>query len=410
MFWIYGGDLQFGNAGQDLFDGSSFAANQDVIVVTANYRINSKQRTGLESCISLNSPQIPLNQTNVGFLDQRLALNWVQRNIAAFGGDPRKVTIFGESSGAASVDRLVTTIPKNPPFRAAITESGQASVSPDPIEAGPQSWATLVAQLNCTTSTNQLACVQAADAFTIKTIISEMSLSFSPVTDNFTQLATPLLAARLAHQAAQVPYMTGTNGQEGRVFLVDSAGNASTYAEFLSATFPESALLLQSVKSAYPVGQGALQTTYDAASQIYTEYVFQCPAALVSNTSATSGIPTWRYYYNATIPNIQPAIPGIPELEAFHSSEIPLVFGTYPTTNATIQEIHLSKYMQTAWANFAKDPMRGPGWKAINGSQNNVACLGCDGRADATIIPAGTIDYRCSLYAPIYAVFDAPAY
>src|SRR5437016_4977009 len=88
MFWIHGGNLQFGHGGFPMFDGSSFAAYQDVVVVTTNYRTNV---FGFP-----NSPQLPVGSQNPGFLDQRKALSWVQQNIAAFGGDPTKVTIFGE--------------------------------------------------------------------------------------------------------------------------------------------------------------------------------------------------------------------------------------------------------------------------------------------------------------------------
>lgn len=92
MVWFYGGGLLYGSNSVEKYDGSFLAANNDVIVVVPNYRTNVYGFSG--------SPQVPVTERNTGFLDQRLALDWVQRNIAAFGGDPAKVTIFGESAGA----------------------------------------------------------------------------------------------------------------------------------------------------------------------------------------------------------------------------------------------------------------------------------------------------------------------
>ena len=421
MFWIYGGSLQFGTAGQYVYDGSSFATNQDVVVVSANYRTNGDHpspTSGVRVLIPTvfgfsNSPELPITSRNAGFLDQRLALDWVQRNIASFGGDPKKVTIFGESSGAASVDRLVTTPPKPVPFRGAISESGQASVSPVPSIAGPVSWQFLVAALNCTTAASQLACVRAADAKTIESIVQHNTLSFSPVTDNVTQIELPV--NRALHQS--VPYMTGTNGQEGRVFVIGETNLTAT----INTSFPESAQLRQLVAEAYAVGTPGINDGYDAIAQIYTEYVFQCPAALVANESALAGFPTWRYYFNASIPNINPTAAlvalGLPtlNLEAYHSSEIPLVFGTYPTAGATAQEVALSKYMQTAWANFAKDPSgKGPGWPSYGSSKGvnavGLADLGADGSIGSMMIPEYDVDFRCPLYTAIYAAVSAPAF
>ena len=360
-----------------------------------------------------NSPELPITSRNAGYLDQRLALDWVQRNVASFGGDPEKVTIFGESSGAASVDRLVTSPPEPVPFRGAITQSGQASVSPLPNDAGPVSWEFLVAALNCTTAASPLACVRAANAETIQSIIELNALSFSPVTDNVTQIELPV--NRATHQT--VPYMTGTNGQEGRVFVI---GDTNLTA-FIDSSFSESAELQQLVAEAYAIGTPGINSGYDAIAQIYTEAVFQCPAALVSNESALAGFPTWRYYYNASFPNINPtaalAALGLPtlNLEAYHSAEIPLVFGTYPTEGATAQQIALSKYMQAAWANFAKDPAgNGPGWPRYGSSKGvnavGLAELGADGSVGSVMIPEYDVDYRCPLYSAIYAAVTVPAF
>lgn len=124
------------------------------------------------------------------------------------------------------------------------------------------------------------------------------------------------------------------------------------------------------------------------------------PAKIVNDASVQEGIPTWRYYFNATIPNLQPE--GYPTLGAFHGADLDMVFGTYPLLNATDQEIALSAVMQTAWATFAKDPKRGPGWKASDGTSGELACLGCGGSSGIQMISTSELDARCSQFAPLF--------
>lgn len=124
------------------------------------------------------------------------------------------------------------------------------------------------------------------------------------------------------------------------------------------------------------------------------------PAKIVTNASVGEQIPTWRYYFNATIPNLQPE--GYPTLGAFHGADLDMVWGTYPTVNATDQEVALSAVMQTAWANFAKGPMRGPGWEASDGTSDQLACLGCRGSSGIQMMSTSELDARCSQYAPLF--------
>jgi carboxylesterase 3/5 len=124
------------------------------------------------------------------------------------------------------------------------------------------------------------------------------------------------------------------------------------------------------------------------------------PAKYVTHASVNASIPAWRYYYNASIANIQPA--GFPYLYASHGSELRLVWGTYNASTATDQEVTISNAVQTAWANFAKDPSNGPGWAMVDDTGNDLACIGCNGDSGITVINEDEVDERCALFQGLY--------
>ncbi|KAG5929016.1 hypothetical protein E4U42_007443 [Claviceps africana] len=392
LFWLFGGAFDFGTGSLPMYDGTSFAANQDVIVVTSNYRTNVFGFPG--------SPELNLTEQNLGWFDQRLALSWVQRNIAALGGDPNKVTLVGESAGAGGVDALVTSPPYPRPFRAAIMQSGQASII-TPNNDSAESWKKLTRLANCTDG-QALRCLGALPATELKSLVERENLHFAPVPDGgVTWAYTPRIDRRRSRawksSIARVPVMIGSNADEGMTFVYPH----NDTREYIQKTWP--ALKQQIIDLAthfYPVGQPRIPTILHQLNLITTEVTMQCPARALAADNHNVGIQTWRYYFNASFANTQI----FQDSGAWHSSEIGLIFGTYPKEGATPFQAQLSSRMQTAWADFIKNPYEGPGWApspqmALIGMTNDSLNGGAGpGAADPIVsVNPAWLDLRCLL-------------
>lgn len=199
---------------------------------------------------------------------------------------------------------------------------------------------------------------------------------------------------------------------------------------YLSTLLGNNTAAIAGLEALYPPYKPAFgQEAYEQTAQIFTESVFQCAAAMLANASAAIGIPTWRYYYNASFSSIQP----YPGLGVWHSSEIPIVFSTYPRTNVTTQEYALSGAMRSTWATFAKNPLGGPGWNSVGSGMAGDVLFGANAEIEGGIlmtengtIPAGAVDlavfgnrgdvagsgvtvidsnevdFRCGIYASTY--------
>jgi len=323
-------------------------------------------------------------------MDQNLALQWVQANILAFGGDPKKVTIMGQSSGSQSVAQAIQRHSINTPFRAAILQSGAAtSMSPVPSFT---SFDALSKAVNCTQApgAERLACMKAVSADAIRAWENgPQGLAFEPVVDNSTVFADPIQRIQ-QKKTARVAILEGAMQDDGTLFTL---GETSLPA-FLSSTLGPFVTLDQ-VRAVYP----GLNDTQIIQTTL-RDLVFVCPTELTTGAFVQSGmLNVFRYIYGAVFADLQ-LFPGA---GAWHSSEIPEIFGTFNATTATASEKTLSQTMQTIWANFIKNPLAppAPNWPKYTPSNdtNTLAKLAYVGNVELGNVvqpsPSGLDDGPC---------------
>ncbi|KAJ7293792.1 Alpha/Beta hydrolase protein [Mycena rebaudengoi] len=355
LVWIYGGGLSFGTASLPAYDGTSIATNQGIIVVTFNYRTNVFGFPG--------SPDLPLEQNNLGFLDQELALTWVQKNIAHFGGDPSKVTIMGQSAGSQS-----RSCSRGQLFLWPLHLSHLLTIFPLPL----------------------VACLKRVPTSIIRNYTNgPASGSFGAIPDGVTVFSNPLSRIRTG-LTARVPFIIGNTEDDGSLFAL-----GLTDLPQLLATVFAGLVTADQVRPLYP----GLNDTM-IISEIVKGTLFQCPAQLWSNAAVGAGVSNvFRYTYGAVFADLQ-AFPGA---GAWHSSELPEIFGTF-FTSATASEVALSQTMQTIVGNFVKNPVSpAPNWpKYVQGNGTNLAKLAYNGNVQLSNVvqtaQSASIDGPCDAF------------
>jgi carboxylesterase type B len=269
LYWMYGGGFKFGNAGQPIYDGSHFASLEKVIVVSVNYRTNL-----------FGFPIAPdvanLTERNLGLLDQRAGLDWVQENIAAFGGDPNRVTIFGQSAGSYAVDVLLTNPwPAGPPFHAAIMESGTYSYNPvaNCNNTDYTAWKKLLDRVNCTNATLPYECVKSTSVDDLRYAQEEYGISFGMAGDNITIVCDPRLR-REGGNFARVPVIGGSNVDDGSYY---GAKNGTDIDRYFDTVFHNETALKAKVLAAYTLNPAeGRHDNLTILSQIATDWNFHC--------------------------------------------------------------------------------------------------------------------------------------
>jgi para-nitrobenzyl esterase len=387
MFWIHGGGL---------IDGSStpyipeLLVKEDVIVVTINYRLGylgffAQSAIDAEGHLS----------GNYGLMDQQFALGWVRRNIASFGGDPERVTIFGESAGGQSVYAQLASPLAAGMFRGAISESGSYVEFQDyfadivTLAVGETTGTTAVpsgtAIADSVGCTNQTAsCLRAVPA---STMVAAEPFPLYPFVDG-TLLTQTMSTAFASGEFNQVPVISGTNHDEYRLFVAldyDLLGNPIlTSAEYDTAvTTLWGPALAPPVLALYPFA--SYPTGGEALGASGTDGVFSCPAR-VADQSLAKFVPTYTYEFNdENAPPSQSEFGGLLTfpLGAYHSAEVPYLFTTgnvfaLPELLSPKQR-RLSRAMVSYWTQFAKtgDPNSSgePLWSPYSASTDEFQSL-----------------------------------
>jgi para-nitrobenzyl esterase len=358
MFWIHGGGLLDGESND--YDGRKLAKNGGVVVVTINYRLNV---FGFLAHPALDSEGHAF--ANYGLMDQQFGLQWVKSNIAAFGGDPANVTIFGESAGGQSVLANLASPTATGLFQQGIVESGAYAVEFNAsglsaAEASGQSFATTV---GCTDQT--AACLRSVSVHDIQTLGAAYSGSANLTVDG-TVLTQTIRAAIQSGHFNRVPVMNGTNHDEMTWFvgLTELAtGHVMTAADYpntVAATYGATNAPL--VLAQYPLADYSSPSLAFAAAE--TSSIMACPAYAIDQWLSRY-VPTYAYEFaDETAPSSSPLV-SFP-YGAAHTFEIQYLFPLYHGASGTINRLNaaqrkLSDQMVSYWTAFARsgDPNSG---------------------------------------------------
>jgi para-nitrobenzyl esterase len=341
MVWIHGGAFVVGES--DDYDPAKLVA-RGVDVVTLNYRLGA---LGFLALPSLDSEGHVF--ANYGLLDQQAALEWVRRNIAAFGGDPNRVTIFGESAGGASVMSQLASPLATGTFQRAIIESGAYANTPTLPEAESAGAAYATAE-GC--ASLSAACMR---GLSVTALLSGEPVQYVPTVDGTVLPLNPKVAIANG-RFNRVPVIDGSNGEEFRLFtaldfdLVSGPITPATYPYAIAAEVGPAAAPL--VLAQYPLG--AYSTPDLANSAALTDGTFSCNA-LFLDRSLSHYVPTFAYEFSDVNAPELFLPPVLFPYEAAHASELQYLFTVSASFSEPLsaQQMRLSNSMVQFWTNFA---------------------------------------------------------
>jgi para-nitrobenzyl esterase len=356
LVWIHGGAFYLGSGGDVLYDGARLARRAHAIVVTINYRLGA---LGFISQRALAKQQGREVLPAMGLLDQRAALQWVQHNIAAFGGDTANVTLFGESAGAWSTCAQLAMPASKGLFARAIMLSGACSdalyATADAANALGDD---LAAKVGCTTG-DVAGCLRGKTADELvhaqrmrRGLLLLPGVWWGPIIDGVELPRVPLDAIRRG-EFAHVPLMIGTARDEGTLHTASYDQVApDELAWFVRTTFGEASVAPVLARYQRPTPKAAL-------TDIVSEGIFRCNSRRVARLFAAHGVPVYLYEWTH-------ALDGPPEVHALgptHGIDLFFLFDvTTEDIGPSMAEAPLVAVVQDTFGSFARTGAPGHGW------------------------------------------------
>ena len=387
MAWIHGGGLTVGQS--DGHDGSGLAAQEDVVVVTLNYRL------GVLGFLAHPALDDGGKAVNLGLLDQQLALKWVKDNIAAFGGDPGNVTIFGESAGGLSVAAHLASPFSKGLFQRAIIESGYAYTATVPLSTAEQNGRDFAVAMGC--PDQSAACLRQVP---VEKILTGGRFFKGLTIDNY-NLKSTLQQAYESGNFNRVPVLLGSNKDESRWFVAlaeHTSGhvvNADDYPKRLATAYSASA---KAVEAQYSLS--AFNSPSEALSAAQSDK-FVCPN-LPAADAISKFAPVFEYEFaDQNAPTFEKA--SFP-YKAYHTAEIQYLFPGFkgvfkgPAPDLSKDQQRLADQLKSYWATFARtgDPNSGrtPVWPRYRKDQ--ILSLRTSG---PVVVNTFEADHNCAFWA-----------
>ncbi|MFF8838118.1 carboxylesterase/lipase family protein [Streptomyces sp. NPDC015130] len=349
MVWIHGGSLVHGSSSVPVYDGTAFARD-GVVLVSVNYRL------GIEGFGVF--PDAP---ANLGLRDQIAALTWVRENIAAFGGDPERVTVFGESAGAISIGALLASPLAKGLFRRAVLQSG-APTSKSPGYARRTTEA-IAARLKVPATAEAFALVDREKLLAAQTAVTGKGSPFLAghafhITVDGDVLPEDPGDALADGASADVELLMGTNTDEYRLWFVPG-GQADRVGPLTQRLLLRKGRIAPHTAKVYRAGRPQ-EKPGEVLGAIVTDWVLRVPLNMLADFRVASGRAAATYLYEFGWPS------PVRDLRACHALELGFVFDTLDAPETQLltgpdTPRALAKAMHAAWVAFATTG--DPGWR-----------------------------------------------